>query len=634
MSKKRPTPEPVQAPAVALSHWPSATRGWVLAGIILTTLLVYLPALQNGFTNWDDPEYVIKNPNIALSFENLPKLFTEKVVGNIHPLTMLSLGIDHAVGGVTNAFPYHLTSVLLHLLNVALVFLLIWKISGRKGRVAAMVALFFGIHPLHVESVAWISARKDVLYTAFFLGSLLAYIAWVERNKPIHYATALLLGMAAMLSKPAAVVLPVIMMLTDWYAQRGFNTKNLLEKLPFFAFALLTGWLTLQAQAEALHGDEYNTLERLTVGMYGFVIYITKAVWWGKLSAFYPYPQDKIDLPGYFYAYIPVFLGLAALAAWAWRRHRATFYALAFYAITIALVLKVVTVGAALTADRYTYLPYVGLFFGLAMAIDGLSPDSKWRTPAYGALAVWTLACLFTTRQQTSVWNSSLTLFNQAIENYPQANIPYLNRAYYYREKKQPELALKDYNTAIQTDPKFLLAVKGRGFVLYDMKKYPEVIQDFELLKASGETDPKVLLKLGGAYSNLGQFEQAIPAYNRALELDAQYFEAYNDRAGALFNLKNYDAAIADYTKALSLAAKDDGQIRLNRGVAYLVKGEYVTALQDFDQVIKIKPDIPEAYYYRSVALSKTGDRAAAKAAAEIARSKGYQLPAGYMERL
>jgi protein O-mannosyl-transferase len=196
MSKKKtPQPKPKSTPVAAAetAYTPEPTldmppvwwqKPWFWALILAAvTFLTYLPSLSNGFTNWDDSEYIYKNPHLALTAENLPYILTGTVAGNKHPLTMLSLAIDHEFGGKTNAFPYHLTSLLWHLLNSVLVLFFTWKLSGRRLWVAVITAGAFALHPMHVESVAWSSARKDVLYTAFFMLGLLSYLRYLDRQQ-------------------------------------------------------------------------------------------------------------------------------------------------------------------------------------------------------------------------------------------------------------------------------------------------------------------------------------------------------------------------------------------------------------------------------------------------------------------
>lgn len=631
-----PAPTPTAAnvatsesnPAVS----PAARRLLLLAGLLVITFVIYLPALSNGFTNWDDGEYILDNKYLALTAENLSQLFTRNVVGNIHPLTMFSLGIDHAFGGTTDAFPYHLTNVLLHLINTALVFFLTLRLSNDKTAVALISALFFAIHPMHVESVAWISARKDVLYTAFFLGSLIWYLRYKDTGNWGWYALAFLAAVASGLAKPAAVVLPVVMLLIDFYQGRLSGLKTWLEKIPFLGLSIAVGIVTLGAQSQAMHHDSYSLGEKMVVGVYGYMTYLIKAVWWGKMSPFYPYPEDKFNLPAYFYTYIPLFLLLVGAAVWSLRKTKTAFFGLAFYTITIALVLKVVTVGAAIMAERYTYVPYIGVFFVLGCGYVRLSPGLG-RQAATAALAVFALACAYKTFQQTRVWHDTVSLFTQAIDHYPEANLPYINRAGEYRTRKQYELSLKDYNMADKVEPNYMLGIKGRALLLFDMKRYPEALRDFETLVKAGSREPVIYGKRGACLTYLGRYQEAIESYNEGLKINPEDGDIYNDRASNFFHLKEYEKAIADYNKAIELKP-DNLEMLRNRGATWLLMARYAEALTDFDACIA-KGNVPAVvHYYRSAALNKLGRKEDARAAAQLAAAQGYSLPPGYLEGL
>jgi len=606
----------------------------VLAGLLTLTFILYLPALQAGFTNWDDLNYVVNNPFIALNAENMPRLFTENVLGNIHPLTMLSLGIDHAFGGTTNAFPYHLTNILLHLLNTVLVYYLVLHLSNRKQSIAYITALFFAIHPMHVESVAWVSARKDVLYAAFFLGGLLLYIGYLNGQKWLNYGLALLLLILSCMSKPAAVVFPVVLLLLDWFAGRSLsNAKVWVEKIPFFAVVLIAGWITIGAQQEALHKDLYSFGDKLVISAHNFITYLEKAFWWGKLSALYPYPENKTELPGSFYLSVLLFLVLAAAAFWSLRKNKNPFFGFAFYTINIALVLKIVTVGSALIAERYTYIPYIGVFFVVGYAYQHFAAQSTaFRNVGMVVIAAFALTCMAATWQQAGIWKNGLTLFDQAVKNTP-SNMAYLNRADQLMLAKQYDKALEDYNKADQLEPMHLLGIKGRGLLLLEMKRYAAALNDFETLEQQGAADTSIYVKKGGCLVNLQRHEEAIKSYDKALALQANYGGAIHDRAAAYFHLKNYPQALADYTKALEWG-EAKGTTLVNRGAVYLLLANYAEALRDFDEAIANKADDGSVHYYRSAALNQLGEKEKALEAAGKAQQRGYVLPAGYLERL
>ncbi|HKB43192.1 MAG TPA: hypothetical protein VKC90_02345, partial [Chitinophagaceae bacterium] len=256
--------------------------------ILLIALIAFLPALKAGFV-WDDKNYIQNNP--GLHSINLKEIFSSYVLGNYHPLTMLSLAIEYHFWGLNEA-GYHIINVLLHLLNVILVFYAIFLLSNKTG-VALIAALLFGIHPLHVESIAWASELKDLLYTFFFLASYIFYLKYIKSNKNKFLFYALLLFMFSLLSKAMAVSLPLLLLLTDYFKGRKINMTILLEKLPFFILAVIFGVVAIHAQKSSHSIQDINIFtfpQRIIFASYGFITYLLKLLVPSHLSAYYPYP--------------------------------------------------------------------------------------------------------------------------------------------------------------------------------------------------------------------------------------------------------------------------------------------------------------------------------------------------------
>ncbi len=596
----------------------------LLGGVCLLTFIVFWPALSNGFTNWDDPGYVTTNPHLALTWENMGRWFTKPVLGNIHPLTMLSLGIDHAFGGIDSAFPYHLTSLLFHLLNTALVYALALRLGNGNRTIALITSLFFAIHPLHVQPVAWVASRKDVLYTAFFLGGLLAYDRYLTTRHWALYAGTLLLFIASAMSKPAAAVFPVVLLLLDFYRRRPADARLWLEKLPFFALALYLGWLTIGAQGEAIR-HTYSLPQRLIFGAYGFMAYLCKAFYWGNLAAFYPYPPRGQALPGYFLASVAGVVAVLGLALWSLRYHRVWFFALAFFAVNVALVLQVVTVGSSLLADRYTYLAYFGLFFGVGWGFTRLPAGSVWRYGASAALALLAIAAAWQARRETGAWKDTIALFSQNIKHYPKANLPYINRAEAYWRKKDFENGLRDLNKANAVEPYHPLTLRWRGLIQYDLNRIEAAKKDFDWLITNKEADAKSYVWHGGCLVKTGKFAEALTSYNQALAMDSTSGEAYSDRATAYFSLKNYQAAVQDYTKAISLLPKPAATIK-NRAAAHIMLANHAAALTDAEEALKTFPDDGQLHYFSGLALRGLGRTAEAETALARAKALGFSV--------
>ena len=338
---------------------------WPLAAVVITAVCLS-PTLKNGFVNWDDEYYVVSNA--LLRGPQWIGIFTRPVVSNYHPLTVLSLAANYAISGA-EPWSYLLFSLLLHLANTVLVFWFAWLLSDKKGWVALFTALLFGIHPMHVESVAWISERKDVLYTLFFLLSLIAYWKYLQTDRSAAYWACFLLFACSLLSKPAAIVLPLVLLLLDYWKERPFTRRVVLEKIPFFLVGGLFAVVTLKLQSVTAMSslDLYPFWVRLFFASYAIMVYFAWFFVPYPLSAFHPFPLP--DHLGWTVYLSPIFLLALIFLIWHFRKNRVVVFGLLFFLVNILLVLQLVPIGFTIVSERYTYVPYIGLAFLVAMIV-------------------------------------------------------------------------------------------------------------------------------------------------------------------------------------------------------------------------------------------------------------------------
>src|SRR5258705_873673 len=409
----------------------SAT-GCLVAVLVLTTAITFERAIHNGFTKWDDQLYVTENHHIRdLSYTALESNFRSFLAGNYHPLTMVSLALDYRFWGL-NPKGYHLTNVVLHLVNTLAVFGLIFLLTGSR-ELAVITALFFGIHPLHVESVAWVSARKDVLYASFYLGACISYVLWLKRGrlKAFYYVGALGLFLLSLLSKGMAVTLPVVLLLIDFHARRRVPLrKQVLEKAPFFLLSIVFGALPVAAQKEGGAIGNVASIParaRAFVACYGFLFYLFKALVPVKLSAFYPYPDGVArGLPLIFWL-APLLVAVIALGVYRSRpRGRGVTFGALFYLVNVVLVLQLIPVGRAITADRYTYVSYIGVGFVVALGCRYFmhGPQERHEGPRRAATAVLAVLCgilILAARARCEVGKENVSLWSDVIAKYPTA---------------------------------------------------------------------------------------------------------------------------------------------------------------------------------------------------------------------
>ena len=486
--------------------------------LLVLVLFTYSKSLKNTFVDWDDFAYVVNNDLVRTPGDSyLKDLFLTPVSSNYHPLTILSMRIN---SNVCSSCPNGISpttfireNVILHILNTLLVFMLVFLLCKGNILISFLVAAVFGVHPMHVESVTWISERKDVLYTFFFLLGLIAYLFYkrVGHGRYLWFAAAFLMFVFSCLSKATAVVFPgVLLLINFWTYQTGednqilkglkdaVSPKNLLLIAPFLLVSLIFGLMAFKVQSgENFLGlldlsksqpdmvnaiGPYSILQRMEIASYGFVVYIVKFFVPVHLSALYPYPSLKEFNSGTFAITllfsVAATLLIAFLVVRSLRKTKLYAFGIGFYIITIVLVLQFISVGMAIVAERYSYLPYIGLSFIPATLIAESSEIRKKFLLLISGCFIIMLIIL--SRRQIGVWNNTETLWTQVINQYPQQELPRRSRGKYYSKKsleaksdneikKYEDLALIDFTEAISSGTKSADVYQGTG-VIYGSK--------------------------------------------------------------------------------------------------------------------------------------------------------------------
>jgi Tfp pilus assembly protein PilF len=567
-----------------------ARRSWSLWIVLAAVALAFLPALRGEF-NWDDDLYVENNPLLAAP---LPRgagaIFTSVVASNYHPVTILSLALDYRLGG-SEPVVYHLTNVVLHLANVALVYLLVYRLSGSRSA-AWVAALMFGIHPLRVESVAWISGRKDLLYAFFYLASLLAYLRHARGERPAGaYLASVGLFVLSLLSKGMAVSLSLVVVLVDYLLGRRVSRRTVLEKIPFFALAILFGVLAIWAQQTtgAMEHDLARPLaERIQLAGFGLSLYLGKHFLPLGLSAVYPYPEYVVgQLPARFLVYPALIVGLTVSVALFARRRRKIVFCVLFFLLNVAPVAQLVPVGAAVAADRYTYVASIGLAWLAGEGYACLRRRPGFAAPATAAVVVAALLLGVATWQRSAVWKNRLTLFGDVIAKYPRFHPAFDIRGLERSNRGDKAGAIADFDEALRLRPDYVRAYNNRGNARADTGDLAGALRDFD---RAIELRPEFGLahyNRGHLLGELGNIEGAIEEMSLAIRYSPGLAPAYLNRGDAQRWLGRYDAAIRDYDVALSL---DPGNAAVyhGRGEAYDRKGDPVRALSDLRQAARL----------------------------------------------
>ena len=527
--------------------------------ILAVTFAAYLPSLQNGFTNWDDPYYVTGNPAIrSLSWPAFKLIFSSSVLGQYHPLSVLSFAGDYRFFGL-DPRGYHTVNLALHLANTLLVFGVVRLLCGSLTAALAG-SLLFGVHPLHVESVAWVAERKDLLCALFFFGALGAYLRHTRAARSgAWYVLALLLLAASLLAKPMGVTFPLVLYLCDYLLERPWGWRTHLEKLPFIALALLFVALTLSPPG--LPRPEQLplrfTVDNLFVAAYGLIFYLGKAIFPVRLSALYPYPETTAaPLPWRFLlAPVPaVLLGLAVLRSA--RVARIVPFGALFFTCTLLPVLAV-RIGPHFAADRYFYLPSFGLCYlvgiGFSRLFDGAGHSTRVRAAALAALAFATIAFSLLTWRQTRVWRDTLILWDDVIATYPEPSVAYLSRGLERFERGDAEGSVGDLTVYLRISPFEASAYKARGTALLKAGRGLEALGDFDRAVSLRPDYAEALNNRGALLAGRGELARAIDDFTRALNANPRYRMALVNRAKARETLGDSAGAAADLEKAGAL---------------------------------------------------------------------------------
>ncbi len=543
--------------------------------LLAISTLSFLPCLKNDFINWDDRQYVTENRLIMeWSGGNIETIFDSFYMGHYHPLTLLSYSLEYRFFKL-NPLIYHLTNLILHLMNGLLVFLFIFLLRG-EVLTSLVVSLLFGIHPLHVESVAWISERKDVLYSFFFLGSMVVYLNYLKTKGGKYYFLSLFLFFLSLLSKSMAVTLPLVLILCDYLLHRKFDRKWLIEKIPFLVMAFVFGVIALSAQGSSgtiSQKSSFSFFKNIFILSEVSTSYFFKLILPIKLSCLYP-PIKGMEDP-WSYAYLPILIGILIAGIISGRYYRSITFGILFFFIALLPVLPI-----KMVADRYTYIPSIGLFFIAAEGFNWLirsrterikivnpvrnssgalnpagiilksNPAAEQRGIISNGVKIIAAALFigilgtfsYLTWGRCQVWRDSLSLWDDALKKYPNTPIAYNNRGEAYLRKGDYEKAISNYNQALKMDPDF-----GRANYFY--------------------------VNRGTAHLLVGDYERAIADYHQALRINPNDANAYH-----------------------------------HRGTAYLNKGDPGEAISDFNKALAINPRYAVTYFNKALACEKIGD--------------------------
>ncbi|MCJ7778701.1 MAG: tetratricopeptide repeat protein, partial [Sedimentisphaerales bacterium] len=585
---------------------------WVCAALTLATVAVFYQVCTHDFVNCDDPGYIYNNPNIqaGITLKAIEWAFTTGYACFWHPLTWLSHMLDWQLFG-SNPAGHHLTNLIFHIANTLLLFVVLKQMTGAMWQ-SAFVAALFALHPLHVESVAWVAERKDVLSIFFWLLTMWAYVRFANHPKITSYLMVVVLFALGLMAKPMLVTLPFVLLLLDYWPLERFNAvispkrKKVskkyslaylfIEKIPLFAMVLASCIVALIAQKKggAIHtGENYTFLIRLANASISYLQYIIKMIWPTRLAFFYPHPGQNVSI---LYAAISgIFLLTITTSILRFakeRRYLVTGWL--WYLGTLVPVIGFVQVGEHAMADRYSYITLTGLFIIIAWGLPDLL--AKWRYKkivlTLSALLI-ILAMTICTHLQLRYWRNSLTLFQRALDVTKDNYMAHFCIAKPLRKQGRLDEAIYHYSEVIRLRPDHFDAQITLAYALRDTGRLDEAIREYRKCLQMEPNDPNALNGLGVTLGQQGKLDQAVKCFTEALRIKPDSAEAHTNLGFVLTLQGSLDEAAVHLGEALRLDTNSE-KAHYYLGQILAQRGKIDEAITHFEESLRLKPDWAE----------------------------------------
>jgi len=525
--------------------------------IFLITAACYHSIIKSEFLLlWDDGEQVLNNKDIRnFSLHGIIKMFSTFYVGMYQPVTTLTYALDYALFGLSSK-AFHISNLIYHFTVVALLYLFLSKFFKNKALLFFLV-LIFAVHPTSVESVAWISARSNILFTIFYISGLLVYFKYSEFHKKKHFFLAFVLFLLSCLSKSAAVTFPLLLLLIDFYFYK-IDKRKLIEKIPFFIFSIFFIILTFKARILAEHiadiSGRYNSFDSLILILFGFIFNLRLFLFPFNNAAFYTYPEKTNGSlpPEIFIALFLTVILLSVLFIVLWKRKKEALFGLLFFMISISAMLKFVATGLQITADRYLYLPMAGLLITVGYVTEQLFRKFIIASVSISIIIVVLLS--YRTITYNTYWTKEEALFSHTIRLQPEA-VPCKNfLGTIYRKKGNYGQAMKLFNEIINKYPNYKSTYNNRGNLHKDLKNYDKALADYHkalvLNNNNKKGEAEILTNIGIVYAMTNNFDEALHYFNKAVISNDNFYPAYYNRERVYSILGDKNNAIKDLNKA------------------------------------------------------------------------------------
>ncbi len=597
---------------VRAGNWPAVLC--VCAFLVGAVWLVFGQTLGHEFVNYDDANYVYENPHVihGLNLKGIEWAFTHSVMANWHPLTVMSHMLDCQFYGLY-AGGHHLTSLLVHAATAILLFLVLREMTGTLWQ-SAFVAAVFAIHPLRVESVAWVSERKDVLSGLFFMLTLGAYVRYVRKPPSWgRYLTVLVLFALGLMCKPMLVTLPFVLLLLDYWPLNRFGVsgscfaisrKLIIEKIPFIVFSITICMVTVLVQQP---DKEISLFLRTSNALVSYVAYCGQMFYPVGLALLYPFPINGVPTGEVILALL--LLVAVTVVAFHWRQKRPYFLmGWLWYLGMLVPVIGLVQVGSQARADRYTYLPQIGLYILLTWTAIELTAFWRSRRWVLGGGAMAVLAVLTTcARAQTAYWRDSESLWTHTLACTSDNNVAHDNLASVFCDQGRMNEVITQLQESLAISSDDDEAHGNLGFIFLQQGRLDEAIAQFQKALEIKPDYPEANFNLGNAFLQQGRLDEAIACYQMALKSNSNDAKIYSNLASAFRQQGRLKEAIAQFQKALEINP-NYAEVHNNLGAVFAQQGRREEAISHFKKALTIEPDYAEAHYNLGNALVQQGN--------------------------
>ncbi len=608
-------------PKISLKSEKTGNELLYILVLLAFSFLIFSPSLKNEFVNWDDDRNVYENQ--LVKEPNLKAIFSQNVIGNYNPLSILSFAIEHHFFGMDPKM-MHLTNIILHLICIFFVFK-IFRLLTIDLPFALFGAALFAIHPLRVESVSWITERKDVLYGMFFCWALFLYIKNLDQYKKSRSFWIFILFCVGLFAKIQMVALPLTMLVVDYYKNRPVNFKLILEKSHYFLAAFIIGCLgiyMLSQQGSLDTNDGAQTgANRIFIGSYSLLTYCIKWLVPYMMSPLYPYPEK---LTVWHYISLPVALALLYGIYLAYKKdYKPLVFGFLFFFVNIVFLLQILGAGQGYLADRFTYIAYIGLFFISAYYTKIFAEKIDKRNLVFSVGTIYLLLLSYQCYSQTKIWKNSGTLWTHVLKYYQNTSLPYNNRANYYRDKKQFDIALSDYNNAIKYKAGHS-TYNSRAKLFFNKNEDAKAILDYD--KAiSLSPQAEYYVNRGAAKAKLGRMDEALADFNKGLEIDKNWRVGYLNRSIIYNQAGQFDLSLKDIDTYLRFDP-NNADLWYEGGRCHRALNNPSKAIEYYSKAIRLKPNYGLFHLERGRTYEILGQTSAANQDFQTARSLGEKF--------